>query len=62
MKDGARDMARFWIDLGGEAGARKVLIEYRALRGPDGEYLGCLECSQDITEIQGLSGEKRLLG
>ena len=61
MKDGTRDRARFWIDLSSDTGARKVLIEYRALRAPDGKYLGCLECSQDITEIQALSGEKRLL-
>ena len=61
MKDGARDKARFWLDLQTDAGARKILIEYYALRGSDGRYLGCLECSQDITEIQGLAGEKRLL-
>lgn len=61
MKEGARDKARFWIDLKTDAGLRKVLIEYYALRSPDGKYLGCLECTQDITELQGLSGEKRLL-
>lgn len=27
-----------------------------------GEYLGCLEVSQDITAIQNLVGEKRLDG
>jgi hypothetical protein len=57
MKSGKRDKARFWIDLAG----RKVLIEYFALRDKDGKYLGCLEVSQDVTEIQKLSGEKRLL-
>jgi len=57
MKSGKRDKARFWIDLSG----RKVLIEYFALRDKDGKYLGCLEVSQDVTEIQKLSGEKRLL-
>lgn len=61
MKDGTRDKARFWIDLGSGGDTRKVLIEYRALRSTDAKYLGCLECTQDITEIQGLSGEKRLL-
>ena len=63
MKAGTRDRARFWIDLpigmGGER--EKVLIEYYALRTPEGEYLGCMECSQNISEIQSLSGEKRLL-
>jgi hypothetical protein len=57
MKNGKRDKARFWIDLSG----RKVLIEYFALRDKSGKYLGCLEVSQDVTEIQNLSGEKRLL-
>jgi hypothetical protein len=57
MKAGRRDSARFWIDLGG----RKIVIEYLALRNPDGKYLGCLEATQDITELRSLSGEKRLL-
>lgn len=63
MKAGKRDSARFWIDLPiGPQGARqKVLIEYFALRGPDGAYLGCLEASQNIAEHRSLSGEKRLL-
>ena len=62
MKAGERDRARFWIDLeGGDGGVRKVLIEYYALRDRDGNYLGCLEASQDITEIQAITGERRLL-
>jgi PAS domain S-box-containing protein len=63
MKAGTRDTARFWIDLPiGDGGKKnKVLIEYFALRGSAGEYLGCIECSQNIAEIQSLSGEKRLL-
>jgi PAS domain S-box-containing protein len=61
MKDGTRDKARFWIDLTIDDVTHKVLIEYYALRDSDGNYLGCLEASQDITEIQGLTGERRLL-
>lgn len=61
MKDGTRDKARFWIDLTMDDVTHKVLIEYYALRDSDGNYLGCLEASQDITEIQGLEGERRLL-
>ena len=57
MKAGKRDKARFWIDLHG----KKVMIEYYALRDKNGTYLGCLEASQDITELQKLEGEKRLL-
>ena len=61
MKDGARDRARFWIDLGEGAARRKVMIEYYALRSKDGTYLGCLEASQDITDIQSLEGQRRIL-
>ncbi len=63
MKAGTRDSARFWIDLpiGEEKQKQKVLIEYYALRTKDGEYLGCMECSQNVSGIQALSGEKRLL-
>ena len=65
MKRGRRDSARFWIDLavGGAGNERhKVLIEFYALRGPDGKYLGCMECTQDVEDIRHLEGEKRLLG
>ncbi len=62
MREGSRDKARFWIDLPVERDAKhKILIEYYALRDPEGEYLGCLEATQDITEIQKITGEKRLL-
>lgn len=63
MKAGSRDTARFWIDLPiGPGGAQqKVLIEYFALRSPDGKYLGCLEASQNIGALQAITGEKRLL-
>ena len=63
MKTGSRDRAQFWIDLpiGDNGQKEKVLIEYYALRNADGEYLGCIECSQNISGIQALSGEKRLL-
>ncbi|MBN1861660.1 MAG: PAS domain-containing protein [Candidatus Thermoplasmatota archaeon] len=63
MKEGKRDKARFYIDLplGPQQEKQKVLIEYYALRDKTGEYLGCLEASQNIAELQKLSGEKRLL-
>ena len=63
MKAGKRDKARFYIDLplGSRQEKQKVLIEYYALRDPQGNYLGCLEASQNIAELQKLSGEKRLL-
>ncbi|MBS4535048.1 DUF438 domain-containing protein [Clostridium sp. D2Q-14] len=57
FRSGEKDNARFWIDLKG----RKILIQYFPLRNSNGEYKGVLEVSQDITEIQKLEGENRLL-
>jgi PAS domain S-box-containing protein len=63
MKDGKRDMAQFYIDLpiGKNNDKNKVLIQYFALRNKKGKYIGCLEASQNITPIQNIKGEKRLL-
>ncbi len=63
MKAGTRDKARFWADIpvGPKGDRHKILIEYYALRTPGGKYLGCLECTQDIEEIQHLQGQQRLL-
>lgn len=52
-----RDSAEFWIDLKGH----KIYIRYFAVRDAEGSYLGCLEVTQDITDIQKIEGEKRLL-
>jgi len=57
LKSGKRDVAEFWIDLGG----RKVYIRYFPVRDKNGKYLGTLEVTQDITEVQKITGEKRLL-
>jgi DUF438 domain-containing protein len=54
--DRRRD-AEFWIEIGG----KRLHIRYFAVRGAQGEYLGCLETVQDITAIQQLTGQKRLL-
>jgi uncharacterized protein len=40
---------------------RKIHIRFFAVRDPTGKYLGALEVVQDITDIQNLKGEKRLL-
>lgn len=63
MKTGKREKARFYIDLplGPNQEKQKVLIEYYALRDKHGVYLGCLEASQNIADLQKLTGEKRLL-
>ena len=57
FRNNKRDSANFWIDLKG----RKIYIRYFAVRDEEGKYLGCLEATQDITEIQKIAGEKRLL-
>ena len=63
MKQGKRDMAQFYIDLplGKSQEKNKVMIQYFALRDKNKNYLGCLEASQNITPIQNIKGEKRLL-
>ena len=57
LKSGKRDVAEFWIELGG----RMIYIRYFPVRDKQGRYLGIVEVSQDITEIQKIKGEKRLL-
>ncbi len=57
FRTGRRDSAEFWIRLHG----RLIYIRYLALRDKSGQYLGCLEVTQDVTDIQQLQGEKRLL-
>lgn len=57
FKSGAQDKAAFWINLG----PKFIHIEYFALRDDDGNYLGTLEVSQNLTEKRALTGEQRLL-
>lgn len=57
FKAGERDEAAFWIELGG----RFLHIRYFAVRSETGTYMGCLEVSQDVTDIRALTGQRRLL-
>jgi len=57
LKAGRRNVAEFWIDLKG----RKIYIRYFAVRDKSGKYIGTLEVTQDITDLQKITGEKRLL-
>jgi len=57
FKSGKRQLAEFWIDMGG----RKIYIRYFPVHGEAGRYLGCLEVVQDVTEVQALTGQRRLL-
>ena len=63
MKSGVKDKFRFWIDLEVIPGEpkHKILIEFFALRSEKGEYLGCMEFTQDVEEIRRMEGQKRLL-
>ena len=56
LREGKKDSEEFWIDLNN----RKIYIRYFAVRDKNGKYLGTLEASQDITDIQKIKGEKRL--
>ena len=57
FKTGEKDVAEFWIQLNN----RTIHIRYFAVRNRNGEYLGTVEVSQDITDIKKIEGEKRLL-
>jgi len=57
FRAGRRSYADFWIQMQGKF----ILIKYFAVRDAEGRYRGCLEVSQDVTEIRKLEGQKRLL-
>ena len=57
FKAGVRDVAEFWIQMGGAF----VHIRYFALRDESGAYKGVIEVSQNVAGIRALEGEKRLL-
>ena len=57
FRAGTRDVAEFWIEMGGKF----IHIRYYALRDELGAYKGTIEVSQDVTEIRALQGERRLL-
>lgn len=58
FKSGKENKAAFWIS---NFKGRFVYIEYTALRGNGGEYLGIVEVTQDITSLRQLEGDQRLL-
>jgi hypothetical protein len=57
FSSGKASKAPFWIQMGGKF----IHIEYLALRDKNGEFLGTLEVSQDLTEKRKLEGDQRLL-
>ncbi|NLM42299.1 MAG: DUF438 domain-containing protein [Firmicutes bacterium] len=56
FKSGRRDVAEFWIRMKDML----VHIRYFAVRDSAGKYRGVLEVSQNIAEIQKITGEKRI--
>jgi uncharacterized protein len=57
FKSKKRDTAEFWINMQDKV----VYIRYFAIRDNEGEYIGTMEVTQDITGIQKINGEKRLM-
>jgi DUF438 domain-containing protein len=57
FKSGKESSAAFWINMQD----RFIYIEYFAMRGKEGEYLGTIEFTQDLTHMRKLEGEQRLL-
>lgn len=57
FKDKTMDKAEFWIDFRND----KVLIRYFPVYSDTGDYMGVLEITQAIGEIQKIAGQKRLL-
>lgn len=57
FKTGRHSRAPFWINMGG----KMIHIEYFALRGENGKYLGTLEVSHNVTPYRDLEGEQRIL-
>ena len=57
FKSGKESNAAFWISMQGKF----IYIAYFALRGKEGEYLGTIEFTQDLTKLRQLEGEQRLL-
>ena len=57
FRSGRQNEATFWINMKG----MMVFIAYYAVRNDDGEYLGTLEVTQNISPLRALEGERRLL-
>ncbi len=57
FRSGRQNVAEFWINFQGKF----VHVRYFAVRSPEGNYLGTVELTQDLTPLRALQGEKRLL-
>jgi DUF438 domain-containing protein len=57
FKAGRQNVAEFWINFQ----EKFVHVRYFAVRTEDGRYLGTVELTQNLTPLQALQGERRLL-
>ena len=57
FRTGEKDVASFWFHMG----PKFILIQYFAVRNANKEFKGTLEVSQEISEIQSISGDRKLL-
>ncbi|MHA1602334.1 MAG: DUF438 domain-containing protein [Promethearchaeota archaeon] len=57
FKANEKDVAEFWFTLN----ERFLHIRYFALHDVNKKYIGCLEFTQDVTDIRNLEGEQKLL-
>lgn len=57
FRTGKKDDADFWIKMKG----KYILIQYFAILSNEGIFKGTLEVSMEISGIQAIKGEKRLL-
>ncbi len=57
FRSGKESSASFWINMKGKF----IYIDYYAVRDKEGNYLGTLEFTQDLTRLRKLEGEQRLL-
>jgi len=57
FKTGDKSVASFWFRMG----PKYIMIRYFAVRDSRNKYRGVLEVSQEISEIQKLEGERKLL-
>jgi len=57
FKNKTLNKAEFWLNIE----EKLIYIRYFPVRNKNGEYLGVLEVTQDVTGIRKLEGEKRLL-
>ncbi|MHB9140256.1 MAG: PAS domain-containing protein [Paludibacter sp.] len=58
FRDCTKDRADFWISM---RDGKRILIQYFAVRNEKNEYKGVIEVTQEISEIQKLEGDRRIL-